>query len=83
MPVSIERAAWEYLSGKAEQRAGELFELVSEVLKRDIEINEALNKWCRQLSRSSRPVSDGGASLGFGRARPLGFAFVVELLALG
>ena len=42
MPVSIERGVWEYFSGKAEQRGVELSELVTEVLKRDIEINEAL-----------------------------------------
>jgi macrodomain Ter protein organizer (MatP/YcbG family) len=42
MPVSIERAVWEYLSRKAEQRGMQLSELVTEVLKRDIEINEAL-----------------------------------------
>jgi hypothetical protein len=42
MPVSIERSVWEYLSGKAEQRGVNLSELVTEVLKRDIEINEAL-----------------------------------------
>ncbi len=42
MPVSIERSVWEYLSGKAEQRGIRLSELVTEVLRRDIEINEAL-----------------------------------------
>jgi len=42
MPVSIERGVWEYFSGKAERRGVELSELVTEVLKRDIEINEAL-----------------------------------------
>src|SRR5262249_35671056 len=42
MTVSIERGVWEYFSGKAEQRGVDLSELVSEVLKRDIEINEAL-----------------------------------------
>ncbi len=42
MPVSIERGVWEYFSGKAEQRGVNLSELVTEVLKRDIEINEAL-----------------------------------------
>lgn len=42
VPASIERAVWEYFSGKAEQRGVELSELLSEVLKRDIEINEAL-----------------------------------------
>ena len=42
MPVSIERSVWEYFSGKAEQRGVNLSELLTEVLKRDIEINEAL-----------------------------------------
>jgi hypothetical protein len=42
MPVAIERGVWEYLSGKAEQRGVPLSELVTDVLKRDIEINEAL-----------------------------------------
>jgi hypothetical protein len=42
MPVSIERDVWEYFSGKAEKRGVGLSELVTEVLKRDIQINEAL-----------------------------------------
>jgi hypothetical protein len=42
MPVSIERSVWEYFSGKAEQRGVQLSDLLTEVLKRDIEINEAL-----------------------------------------
>jgi hypothetical protein len=42
VPASIEREVWEYFSGKAEQRGIELSELLSEVLRRDIEINEAL-----------------------------------------
>ncbi|MDE3164973.1 MAG: hypothetical protein KGN36_04130 [Acidobacteriota bacterium] len=42
MPVSIERSVWEYFSGKAGQRGVGLSELVTEVLKRDIEINEAM-----------------------------------------
>jgi hypothetical protein len=42
MPVSIERSVWEYFSGKAELLGVDLSELVSEVLKRDIEINETL-----------------------------------------
>jgi hypothetical protein len=32
----------EYFSGKAEQKGIELSELLTDVLKRDIEINEAL-----------------------------------------
>lgn len=42
VPASIERGVWEYFSEKAEQRGVGLSELLSEVLKRDIEINEAL-----------------------------------------
>lgn len=42
MPASIEKSVWEYFSGKAEQRGVELSELLTEVLRRDIEINEAL-----------------------------------------
>ena len=42
MPASIEKSVWEYFSGKAEEKGVELSELLTEVLKRDIEINEAL-----------------------------------------
>ncbi|MBZ5727335.1 MAG: hypothetical protein LAP87_20345 [Acidobacteriia bacterium] len=42
MPASIERSVWEYFSGKAEQRGVALSELLTEVLRRDIEISEAL-----------------------------------------
>jgi len=42
MPASIEKSVWEYFSGRAEQRGIQLSELLSEVLRRDIEINEAL-----------------------------------------
>lgn len=42
LPVAIERTVWEYFSGKATQRGVDLGELVTDVLKRDIEINEAL-----------------------------------------
>jgi hypothetical protein len=42
MPASIEKSVWEYFSGKAEEKGIGLAELLSEVLKRDIEINEAL-----------------------------------------
>ncbi len=42
MPVSIERSVWEYFSGKAGLQGIDLSELLTEVLKRDIEINEAL-----------------------------------------
>jgi hypothetical protein len=42
MPVSIEKKVWEYFSGKAAQRGVELSALLSEVLSRDIDINEAL-----------------------------------------
>jgi len=42
VPASIERGVWEYFAGKAEQKGVDLSELLTEVLKRDIEINEAL-----------------------------------------
>lgn len=42
MPASIERSVWEYFSGKAQEKRVDLSELLTEVLKRDIEINEAL-----------------------------------------
>jgi hypothetical protein len=43
LPASIERSVWEYFSTKAEQRGIDLSELLTDVLKRDIEINETLN----------------------------------------
>ena len=42
VPASIERGVWEYYSRKAKEKGVELSELLSEVLKRDIEINEVL-----------------------------------------
>jgi hypothetical protein len=42
MPASIEKSVWAYFSGKAEERGIPLSELLTQVLKRDIEINEAL-----------------------------------------
>lgn len=42
MPASIQRSVWEYFSDKAEQRGVDLSDLLTEVLKREIEINEAL-----------------------------------------
>jgi hypothetical protein len=42
LPVSIERSVWEYFSGKAEQKGVDLSDLLTDVLRRDIEINEAL-----------------------------------------
>lgn len=42
LPVSIERSVWEYFSDKAERRGVELSELLTDVLKSDTEINEAL-----------------------------------------
>ena len=42
LPASIERSVWEYFSRKAEQKGMDLSELLTEVLRRDIEINEAL-----------------------------------------
>ena len=42
MPASIDKDVWEYFAAKAEQRGIGLSQLLTEVLKRDIEINEAL-----------------------------------------
>ena len=42
MPASIEKSVWDYFAGKARQQGVELSVLLTEVLKRDIEINEAL-----------------------------------------
>lgn len=42
LPASIERSVWQYFSKKAEQKGVDLSELLTDVLKRDIEINEAL-----------------------------------------
>ena len=41
LATSIERSVWEYFSRRAEQKGIGLPELLTEVLKRDIEINEA------------------------------------------
>jgi hypothetical protein len=42
LPASIERSVWQYFSDKAEQKGVDLSELLTDVLRRDIEINEAL-----------------------------------------
>ena len=42
LPTSIERSVWEYFSEKAGQKGIGLSELLTDVLKRDIEIIEAL-----------------------------------------
>lgn len=42
MPASIEKSVWEYFSSKAEQRGIDLSELLTEMLRRDMEIGEAL-----------------------------------------
>ncbi len=42
LPASIERSVWQYFSKKAEQKGVDLSDLLTDVLKRDIEINEAL-----------------------------------------
>jgi len=41
MPMAMEKGVGAYFSAKAERRGVELSELVTEVLKRGIEINEA------------------------------------------
>ena len=48
VPACIEREVWEYFSEKAEQRGVQLPELLSEVLRRDIETDEALKGSCRR-----------------------------------
>ena len=42
VPAAIEREIWDYFSEKAERKGVQLAELLSEVLRRNIEINEAL-----------------------------------------
>lgn len=42
LPASIERSVWEYFSDKAERKGVGLGQLLTDILKRDIEINEAL-----------------------------------------
>ena len=42
LPASIEKSVWEYFSDKAARKGVGLSELLTDVLKRDIEINEAL-----------------------------------------
>ena len=42
LPASIERSVWEYFSAKAELKGVGLSELLTDVLRRDIEISEAL-----------------------------------------
>ena len=42
LPAAIEKSVWEYFSDKAERKGVGLSELLTDVLKRDIEINEAL-----------------------------------------
>ena len=41
LPVSIERSVWEYFSGQAEQKGMDLSELLTSILKREIESSEA------------------------------------------
>ena len=38
MPASIEKGVWDYFSAKAAERGVELSDLLTEVLRRDIEI---------------------------------------------
>ncbi len=42
LPTLIEKSVWEYFFEKAQRHGVDLPELLTEVLKRDIEINEAL-----------------------------------------
>ncbi len=42
LPASIEKSVWEYFSDKAARKGVDLSQLLTDVLRRDIEINEAL-----------------------------------------
>ena len=42
LPASIERSVWQYFSKKAEQKGVGLSDLLTDILKRDIEISETL-----------------------------------------
>jgi hypothetical protein len=42
LPTSIERSVWEYFSRRAEEKGIGLAELLTDVLKRDIETDEAM-----------------------------------------
>ena len=42
LPAAIERTVWLYFSEKAQQKGIDLSDLLTDILKRDIEINEAL-----------------------------------------
>jgi uncharacterized DUF497 family protein len=42
LPASIERSVWQYFSARAQKKGVDLSDLLTDVLKRDIEINEAL-----------------------------------------
>lgn len=42
LPVSIERSVWEYFARQAESKGVGLSDLLTDVLRRDIEISESL-----------------------------------------
>jgi hypothetical protein len=42
LPASIERSVWEYFYAKAQKNGVDLSDLLTDILRRDIEINEAL-----------------------------------------
>ena len=42
LPASIERSVGQYFANKAQEKGVELSEFLTDVLKRDIDINEAL-----------------------------------------
>lgn len=42
LPASIERSVWQYFSVRAQKKGVDLSDLLTDVLRRDIEINEAL-----------------------------------------
>jgi len=58
LPAFIGRSVWEYFAGEAEQRGVNLSELLTDVLRRDIEINEALKQTPPALSCA--PIHNAG-----------------------
>jgi hypothetical protein len=48
LPASIERSVRQHFSAKAQKNGVDLSDLLTDVLKWDIEINEAM-KWCSKV----------------------------------
>jgi hypothetical protein len=45
LPAAIERSVWEYFSLKAQQKGVDLSELLTDILKRDIEIGKPWSRF--------------------------------------